>query len=62
MRDYKCKLKFKHNDEIYTFMTEPNSFNNCQMWWFEPQKTMYAGTVKQAKTIEKNIRKNKELL
>jgi hypothetical protein len=57
MAEYKDEIEFIHDNISYTFKTEPNSLNNNQMWWFEPLKTMYAGTVKDAKLIAKNVRK-----
>ena len=62
-KEYKDEIKFRHQDgKVYIFKTEKNLLNNDQMWWFEPQVTMYAGTVREAKTIAKNICKNMEKL
>ena len=58
-KEYKETIKFVHSDGTeYTFKTEPNKLSGDQMWWFEPQHSMYAGTVREAKTIARNIRKN----
>ncbi len=59
---YKDSIKFRHKGVKYTFITEPNPLNNSQMWWFEPQVTMYAGTVREAKAIAKNIRLSGNIL
>jgi len=54
---YYDEIKFVHTDgSVYTFKTEPNTLNSSQMYWFEPQHSMYAGTVNEAKKIAKNIR------
>jgi len=45
-----------------TFNTERNELNGGQMWWFEPHPAMYAGTVRDAKYIAKQIRQNFEVL
>lgn len=61
MTGYFDSIKFTHSNGIeYTFRTEPNPMNDSQMWWFEPQVSMYAGTVRESKKIAKNIRKLKD--
>ena len=63
MKEYKETIRFTHTDgKEYVFKTEPNPFNNNQMWWFEPQCAMYAGTVSEAKTIAKNLRRKNETI
>ena len=61
MKEYREKIIFKHeiDEEFHTFrfVTEPNPYNDHQMWWFEPQRTMYSGTIEEAKLIAKNIKK-----
>ena len=61
MKGYHDTISFIHEGDEYTFKTEPNPLNKNQMWWFEPQHTMYAGTVREAKTIAKNLREHNEL-
>jgi len=62
-KEYKETICFIHDDgNQYTFKTEPNPLTNSQMWWFEPLHDMYAGTVREAKTIAKNIRKNTKVV
>ncbi len=60
VKGYHDSIAFMHEGIAYTFKTEPNPLNNNQMWWFEPQHTMYAGSVREAKTIAKNLRKHNE--
>ena len=62
MTTYKDIITFVHDGITYTFKTEPNTLTNAQMWWFEPQVTMYAGSVKDAKTIAKNLRLREKIL
>jgi len=57
IKGYRVAIEFVHEGETYTFMTEPNDMNDNQMWWFDPQPTMYAGDVGGAKAIAKNILK-----
>ena len=59
---YKDSIVFTHDGIEYIFKTEPNTLNNSQMWWFEPQVTMYAGSVRDAKTIAKNLRLREKTL
>ncbi len=49
VKGYHDSVTFVHKGVEYTFKTEPNPLNNKQMWWFEPQHTMYAGSVREAK-------------
>lgn len=56
-------ITFKHTDnKIYTFKTEPNNLGGSQMWWYEPEVGMYAGTVRDAKNIIKNIKEKTEVI
>jgi len=59
-KEYREKIEFTHDGEQYVFCTEPNPLNKSQMWWFEPQITMYAGTIGEAKAIAKNIKARME--
>ena len=61
-KEYKDEIKFIHDEKQYTFKTEPNPLSNLQMWWFEPLHSMYSGTVRRAKYIAKNIRKNAQII
>ena len=59
MAEYKDAIEFEHtNGEVYIFRTERNTLSNNQMWWFEPLPAMYAGTVKEARSIAKKIRES----
>jgi len=61
-KDYIEEIKFVKNKINYTFKTEPNTLNNNQMWWIEPEVTMYAGTKADAKKVAELIRKNEKLI
>ena len=63
MTKYNKTIQFIHTTgDTYTFKTCHNPLTNAQMWWFEPQTTMYAGTLRDVKTIVKNITANCEIL
>ena len=62
MVEYEESIKFRYEEKQYTFKTKRNPLNNNQMWWFEPLHDMYAGTVRDAKRIAKNIRKNAKIV
>lgn len=61
MKDYEDSIRFIHNGKEYHFQTKANPLNGNQMWWFG-SGSMFAGTVKTAKTIARNIRKNAEVI
>ena len=62
-KEYKETICFIHTDgNQYTFKTEPNPLTSSQMWWFEPLHSMYAGTVREAKAIAKNIKRNVKII
>lgn len=60
---YTESIRFIHSDgNEYTFKTEPNPLSGSQMWWFEPQKGMNAGTVQQAKQIASRIKEKADVI
>lgn len=56
---YKETIKFKYKGKTYTFKTEYNRMVSqfLQVWYFEPLRPIYIGSVVAAKTIAKNIKK-----
>lgn len=48
-------IKFTHDGVEYIFKTAPNPLVDAQMWWFEPQASMYAGPKSVVKKLIKNI-------
>ena len=62
-KEYKLRLKFIDVQGVErTFCTERNPLNGNQMYWFPGLSGMYSGTVRDAKEVEKQIRKNCKIL
>ena len=52
------EIKYENpiNGQILTFKTKPNPLSENQMWWFEPLRFMCIGSVRDAKSVAKQIR------
>ena len=64
MAEYKVSLKFTDNTgNERVFRSEPNMLvPGKHMYWFEPHPSMYVGTLREVKSIVKQLKANKEKL
>ena len=58
-KEYKETIKFFGLDgKKYTFKTMQNIASSAQMWWIEPDISMYGGTKRDARGISNEIKQN----